>query len=70
MRIHRWMLRDELLRDLRYGLRSLLKTPSFTVAAALTIAFGVGANTAVFSLIDAVLLRSLPVSDPASLLFE
>ncbi len=65
----RWMWWDELRRDLRYGLRSLAKTPSFTAAAALTIALGVGANTAVFSLIDAVLLRSLPVRDPAGLVF-
>ena len=63
---HRWMWWDELRRDLRYGLRSLAKTPSFTAAAALTIALGVGANTAVFSLIDAVLLRSLPVQDPSA----
>jgi predicted permease len=47
----------------------LAKTPSFTVAAALTIALGVGANTAVFSLIDTVLLRSLPVQDPSGLVF-
>jgi predicted permease len=65
----RWMWWDELRRDLRYGLRSLAKTPSFTAAAALTIALGVGANTAVFSLIDAVLLRSLPVRDPSGLVF-
>ena len=65
----RWMWWDEIRRDLRYGLRSLAKTPAFTAAAALTIALGVGANTAVFSLIDAVLLRSLPVRDPSGLVF-
>ena len=65
----RWMWWDEVRRDLRYGLRSLAKTPAFTAAAALTIALGVGANTAVFSLIDAVLLRSLPVRDPSGLVF-
>ena len=65
----RWMWWDELRRDVRYGLRSLTKTPSFVVAAALTIALSVGANTAVFSLVDAVLLQSLPVSDPSTLVF-
>ena len=66
---HRWMWWDELRRNLRYGLRSLAKTPSFTAAAALTIALGVGTNTAVFSLVDAVMLRSLPVYDPGALVF-
>ncbi|HVV45538.1 MAG TPA: ABC transporter permease, partial [Bryobacteraceae bacterium] len=65
----RWMWLDELRRNVRYGLRSLAKNPSFTAAAALTIALGVGANTAVFSLMDAVLLRPLPVRDPSSLVF-
>ncbi len=65
----RWMWWDELRRNVRYGLRSLAKNPSFTVTAALTIALGVGANTAVFSLMDAVLLRPLPVADPSSLVF-
>ena len=65
----RWMWWDELRRDLRYGLRSLLKTPSLTLAVMLTVALGVGANTAVFSLIDTVLLRSLPVQDPSRLVF-
>src|SRR4051794_16546862 len=63
----RWMWWEKLRRDVRYGLRCLAKTPSFTIAAALTIALGVGANTAVFSLIDAVVLRSLPVRDPSGL---
>ena len=60
---------DQLRQDLRYGLRVLWKTPAFTFAAALTIALGVGANTAVFSLMDAVLLRSLPVQNPKDLVF-
>src|SRR5262245_51938100 len=50
--------------DLRYAARSLFRTPSFTLAATLTIALGVGANTAVFSMVDAVLLKLLPVENP------
>ena len=65
----RWMWLDQLGQDLRFGIRSLGKARAFTAAAALTIALGVGANTAVFSLIDAVLLRSLPVQNPKELVF-
>ncbi|HZF41248.1 MAG TPA: ABC transporter permease [Blastocatellia bacterium] len=60
-------LEDEMFQDLRFGLRMLLKTPGFTLAAALSLALGIGANTAIFSLIDAVLLRSLPVREPEKL---
>src|SRR6266508_450759 len=60
-------LEDEMFQDMRYGLRMLLKTPGFTLAAALSLALGIGANTAIFSLIDAVLLKSLPVREPEKL---
>jgi predicted permease len=65
----RWVALDKLWRDLRFGLRSLRQTPGFAVTAILTLALGIGANTAVFSVMNAVLLKSLPVSDPDRLVY-
>ena len=60
---------DRLSRDLRFAIRSLLHSPGFAATAILTLALGIGANTAVFSVMNAVLLKSLPVNDPARLVY-
>ncbi|MGA8087595.1 MAG: ABC transporter permease [Terracidiphilus sp.] len=65
----RWQALDKIARDLRFSFRSLLKSPGFALTAILTVALGVGANTAVFSVMNAVLLKSLPVADPQHLVY-
>ena len=64
---NRWMWLDHLRQDVRYAVRQLRKSKAFTLVCVLTLALGIGANTAVFTLVHAVMLKSLPVADPKSL---
>ena len=62
-----WSALEDTIQDVRYGLRQLRRSPGFTAVVVLILALGIGANTAIFTLIDAVMLKSLPVADPRHL---
>jgi hypothetical protein len=62
-----WMQFEQFLQDIRYAIRTMSANRLFTVAAVLSLALGIGANTAIYSFMDAVVLRSLPVENPDSL---
>ena len=61
------VIMEVLLQDLRYGIKALLKHPLFSAIAIATLALGIGANTAIFSVVDAILLRQLPYKNPGRL---
>src|SRR3984893_5861246 len=62
-----WTFWEQAVQDFRYSLRTMAASPGFTAMAALSLALGIGANTAIYSFMDAILLRALPVQNPESL---
>ena len=66
-RVWTWTVVEQLAQDVRYALRTMIRNPAFSGLAVLTLALGIGANTAIYSFMDSILLRSLPVAEPASL---
>src|SRR5260370_7557677 len=62
-----WSRLESLTQDVRYGVRSMFRSPALTLVALLSLALGIGANTAIFSFLDTIMLRSLPVKEPARL---
>ena len=58
---------ETLMQDIRYGVRMLMRNPDLMIVAIITLALGIGANTAIFSMVDGILLRPLPVQDPAQI---
>jgi predicted permease len=65
--LHSWPAFDRIAQDVRYGVRTLARNPLFTAMAILSLGLGIGANTAIYSVMDAVMLRALPVQDPSQL---
>ncbi len=65
--VWRWVSLETFLQDVRYGARMLRKSPVFTLVAVASLALGIGANTAIFGLVDRILLKSLPVRNPDEL---
>jgi len=63
-----WERFEQLVQDVNYGVRAMLRSPGITIVALLSLALGIGAITAIFSLMDALMLRSLPVKDPGRLI--
>src|SRR5438309_2958126 len=62
-----WTFWEQLVQDIRYGLRTIAANKTFSAMAILSLALGIGASTAIYSFMDSILLRSLPVFDPSSL---